>query len=379
MAERSGPSRILACILVGLGALLLAFTVLVPTYAVKRLEVTPLDLESTTIAAGTGSVLNSAALLQGEAQVDTNVDLVAQRFVTVEDPANKDVLTFQAGQTVRRTDKDGDGGILTATVDRVTVNRHTSMPTNDPVGTIQTLPGTPGVEVPREGLQYKFPFNTEKKSYPYFDLNARETFDINFVEETEVNGLKVYRFSQEIGPVDLSRAVPESPTNKLALPADTWGVPGGDIEITMTRYYTNVRDIWVEPTTGVIVNGQEQMHQYYGRSASQEEIDVLKVTFPWDEETIETQSERAREALDKLNLFGRVMPIITGILGVIALGVGIFLGVRSGRGKDDDDLDYNNDDYTPNGGAGADQYDQPHDWTTDQTEQIPPVDPRNQR
>ncbi len=34
MAERSGPSRILPCILVGLGAFLLAIAILIPTYTV---------------------------------------------------------------------------------------------------------------------------------------------------------------------------------------------------------------------------------------------------------------------------------------------------------------------------------------------------------
>ena len=44
MAERSGPSRILPCILVGLGAFLLAIAILIPTYTVGKLEKTPLDL-----------------------------------------------------------------------------------------------------------------------------------------------------------------------------------------------------------------------------------------------------------------------------------------------------------------------------------------------
>ena len=114
MAERSGPSRILACILVGPGAFLLAVAILIPTYTVGKLEKTPLDLEVTTIAEGSGSVLNSQALLAGKAEVNTNVPLVSQRYVTTEDPADADVVTLQAGQTLRRTDKQGDTGLLSA-------------------------------------------------------------------------------------------------------------------------------------------------------------------------------------------------------------------------------------------------------------------------
>lgn len=224
MAERSGPSRILACILVGLGAFLLAVAILIPTYGMSKLAKTPLDLEATTIAKANGSVLNSQALLAGKAEVNTNVPLVSQRFVTSEDPADADVVTIQNGQTLRRTDKQGDTGLLTAFVDRVTVDRKTAMPTNDPVGTIQTQANQPAEEVPRDGLQYRFPFNSEKKAYPFFDVTARTTNDINFVEETEINGLKVYHYNQTIEPVDLSK-VANLPTNKLTLPADTWGVP----------------------------------------------------------------------------------------------------------------------------------------------------------
>ncbi|MCQ4121102.1 DUF3068 domain-containing protein [Rhodococcus tibetensis] len=376
MAERSGPSRILACILVGLGAFLLAVAILIPTYTVGKLEKTPLDLEVTTIAEGTGSVLNSQALLAGKAEINTNVPLVSQRYVTTEDPAGAEEVTLQAGQTLRRTDKQGDTGLLSAIVDRNTVDRKTSMPTNDPVGTIQTQPNQPAEEVPRDGLQYKFPFNAEQKSYPYFDLNARATQDINFVEETEINGLKVYHYNQTIEPVDLSKVV-NSPTNKLTLPAEAWGVPGGTLPVTMTRWYTNVRDLWVEPETGVVVKGQEQLHQYYARNKAKPEIDVLKVELPFNEETIEYQVQQARDGMDKISTFGRTVPIIAGILGLIALIAGIILGLRGGKGPQP---------ARTTGGVppaeggrhfeGSDAPTEQHDWTTDKTEEIPVADPR---
>ncbi|MCW0192260.1 MAG: DUF3068 domain-containing protein [Rhodococcus sp.] len=375
MAERSGPSRILPCILVGLGAFLLAIAILIPTYTVGKLEKTPLDLEVTTVATGTGSVLNSAALLGGKAQVDTNVPIVAQRYVTTQDPSDADIITVEAGQTVRRTDKQGDTGLLTATLDRVTLDRVSSMPTNDPVGTVQTSSDQPAEEVSRDGLQYKFPFNTEQKSYPYFDLNARATKDIDFVEETEINGLKVYHFQQTIDPVDLSKVV-NSPTNKLSLPADTWGVPGGATPITMTRWYTNVRDLWVEPKTGVVVKGQEQLHQYYGRNKDAVDVEVLKVTLPFDEATIEYQVQQARDGMDKLSLFGRTVPIVAGVLGVIALIAGTFLGLRGGKGGTPARAAHGGTNQNPSGQGSPEPAPGEHDWTSDDTQVIPRPDLR---
>ncbi len=331
MAERSGPSRILACILVGLGAFLLAAALLIPTYTVGKLKKTPLDLEVTTIATGTGEVLDSKALAAGNAVVNTGVPLVAQRYVTVVDPSDADRITVQAGQTLRRTDKQGDTGLLTATVDRVTLDRVTSMPIQDPIGSIQTEANKPAQEVEHTGLQYKWPFGAEQRAYPYFDLNNRETKDIDFVEETEINGMTVYHYNQKVGPSDLSKVV-NSPANKLSLPASTWGVEGGDAPITMSRWYTNERDVWVDPVTGVVVKGQEQIYQYYARNGAKPEVTVLKATLPFDEDTIEYQIGQAKAGQDKLAVFGRTVPIAAGVLGLISLIAGIVIGVRGGRG-----------------------------------------------
>ncbi|MDJ0395565.1 DUF3068 domain-containing protein [Rhodococcus sp. G-MC3] len=373
MAERSGPSRILALALVGLGAFLLVAAILIPTYTVSRLEKTPLDLEVTTVSDGTGSVLNAASLAAGKAVVDKNVNLVSQRFVTVEDPSNSDEMTLQAGQTLRRSDKQGDTGLLTASVDRVTIDRVTSMPVENPVGTIQIQGDKPAEEVAHTGLQYKFPFNAEQKSYPYFDINARATKDIDFVEETEINGTKVYKYEQTVGPVDLSGVV-NLPTNKVTLPASTWGVAGGEAPVTMTRFYENSRAVWVEPETGVVVKGEEQIHQYYSRTAGTAEVDVLNAPITFDENTVEYQLQQAKDGQDKLSLFGRTIPIIAGILGVIALIAGIILGLRGGTTRPvhaGGPRDTGGPRGTGGGAATAPTEPRNRDWTTDQTEVIP--------
>ncbi|RVW01336.1 DUF3068 domain-containing protein [Rhodococcus xishaensis] len=332
MAERSGRSRILASVLVGLGTFLLAVAILVPAYSLDRLKKTPLDLEVTTIASGTGDVLDSAALLEGRAQVDTGVPIVAQRYVIAEEPSDAEVVSLQAGQAVIRTDKQGDTGLLTASVDRVTVDRVSAMPVEPPVGTIQTSLDMPATEVSHTGLQYKWPFDAEQKSYPYFDLNIRTSQDINFVEETEINGMRVYHYSQVIEPTDMFEAVGD-PTYRLSLPAETWGVPGGEEPVTMTRWYQNQRDVWVDPVTGVVIKGQEMMNQYYARDKDEPEVTVLQAVLPFEESTIENQISQAKDGQDQLALASRTVPLVAGILGAIALIVGIVVGIRGGRGE----------------------------------------------
>ncbi|QLY30880.1 DUF3068 domain-containing protein [Nocardia huaxiensis] len=343
MALSAGTRRTVACLLVGLGAMLLVAAILIPTYTVSRLAKTPLDLEITTVAANTpgstSEVLDSKSLTSptGSATVDKNVPLISQRYLTVEEPANAEELTVQAGQTLRRTDKQGDTGLLTATIDRVTIDRKTGMPVDEvdggPNGSIAVTVNKQGEAamepVQHTGLQYRFPIGTEKKTYPYFDLNARKTFDINFVEETEINSMKVYHFQQSVPVTDMS-AVVNTPTNKLALPAAKWGLEG-DETVTMTRFYTNTRDIWVEPQTGTVIKGGEQIHLYYARQGDKPEVTALKANIVFDENTIESQIAVAKENIDKLSLYGRIMPIILGVLGAIALIAGLVLGFLGGK------------------------------------------------
>ncbi|MFG1790463.1 DUF3068 domain-containing protein [Nocardia sp. NPDC049149] len=337
MALSAGTRRTVACLLVGLGALLIVAALLIPTYTVGKLAKTPLDLEITTIATnqpGEDSlVLDSKSLTSpdGAAKIDTNVPLVSQRFLTVEEPSDATEMTVQAGQTLRRIDKQGDTGLLTATIDRVTIDRKTGLPVDkDPNGSIAVNVNKdlqPVADpVQHIGQQYRFPIGTEKKTYPYFDLNARKAFDVNFVEETEINNLKVYHFKQSIPATDLNNVV-KTPTNKLTFPAAKWGVPG-EGDVTMSRWYTNTRDLWIEPQTGTVIKGGEQIHLFYARSGEKPEVTALKSHIVFDENTVESQIAVAKENIDKLSLYGRTMPIVFGVVGVIALIVGAILGVR---------------------------------------------------
>lgn len=340
MALSAGTRRTVACVLVGLGALLIVAALMIPTYTVDKMAKTPLDLEITTVAVSQEDeeslVLDSTSLTEEgrSAEVDENVPLVSQRFLTIEDPSDADQLTVQAGNTLRRIDKQGDTGVLSAYVDRVTIDRKTGEPVStDPNGSIAMTTNSKGESIAepvhRTGLQYRFPIGTEKKTYPYFDVYAETSTDMEFVEETEINGTTIYHFRQNVPVTDLSK-VSNLPTNKLSLPAAKWGVEGGEEPVTMSRFYSNVRDVWVEPQTGTIVKGSEQLNIFYARSADKSEVPALKSHLVFDTETVESQLAIAKDNIDQLSLFGRILPIVFGIVGIIALIAGIVLGVMGG-------------------------------------------------
>ncbi len=341
MALGAGTRRTVACLLVGLGTLLIVAALLVPTYALGQLAKTPLDLEITTVADSApnapSEVIDAKSLTgNGPAKVESNVHLISQRYLTVEDPSDKSQMTIQAGQTLRNIDVQGDTGLLSATIDRVTIDRKSGMPIDDdPNGSIAVDTDSNGNSVAdpvqHDGLQYRFPIPTKKQTYPYFDINVRKSSDMKFVEQTEINDLKVYHFQQTIPATDLSKIV-SAVANQVTLPASKWGVPGGANSITMDRYYTNTRDVWVEPQTGTIIKGSEQIHMFYAQSADKPQVTALKTSLVFDDNTVNSQIAIAKQNMDKLSLYGRTIPLILGIVGVIALIAGLVVGLFGGNG-----------------------------------------------
>jgi Porin PorA len=336
--NRAVMLRFAACAIIGLGAALLIAALLLSTYTSSRITKIPLDIDTTLISDGTGTALDSASLSGDHLVVNQNVPLVSQQQVSVESPANADVVTLQVGTSVRRTDKQKDSGLLLAIVDTVTLNRKTAMAVSDDThtgGSVQK-PRSFGDENPptamplrHDGLSYRFPFHTEKKTYPYFDAIAQKPFDVNYDTQEDVNGLTTYRFTQNVGynadgkltaPVVYPSLYPGNEDGKVTASAATWGVGGDPAEqITMTRYYAAQRTFWVDPVSGTIVKETEHANHYFARDPLKPELTLADYRITSNEDTVEAQVNAARDERDRLALWSRVLPITFTAVGLIAL------------------------------------------------------------
>ena len=197
------------------------------------------------------------------------------------------------------------------------------------------------IALPHEGLSYRFPFHTEKRSYPYFDPIAQKAFEANYTGEEDVNGLTAYKFTQDVGydadgklaePVRYPSLYADDADSKVTNLASMWGLPGDpDEKITMTRYYAAQRTFWVDPESGTIVKKQERANHYYARDALKPEVTLVDYKVTSTEETVESQVNTARNERDRLALWSRVLPITFTAAGVIALIGGLLLGSFSLR------------------------------------------------
>lgn len=352
--NRASMVRLAACGIIGLGAALLIAALLLSTYTAGKIRKIPLNIDQTLVSTGTGTALDPASLSAGAGAkfiIDKNVPLVSQQAMTVETPANAEVVTFQVGTSVRRSDKQKDNGLLLAMVDTVTLNRSTAEAVSDddrPGGSVQKprtisddKPAT-NIALPHQGLSYRFPFNTEKRSYPYFDPIAQKAFDANYDGEDDVNGLTTYRFTQNVGydadgklaePIKYASLYDKNEDGEVTARAELWGLEGDDPyePITMTRYYAAQRTFWVDPVSGTIVKAEEHANHYYARDPLRPEVALTDYKVTSSEQTVESQVAAARAERDRVALWSRVLPISLAAAGAVALIGGALLGLFSTR------------------------------------------------
>ncbi|WNG87984.1 DUF3068 domain-containing protein [Mycobacterium sp. ITM-2016-00317] len=350
--NRAVALRIAACGIMGLGAALLIAALLLSTYTQGKISKIPLDIDTTLVSDGTATAFDPASLLGERFVINEDIPVVMQQQISVESPSNADVVTLQVGTTVRRSDQQQDNGLLLAMVDTVTVNRSTALAVSsetNPGGSVQKPraieeenPPT-NIALPHEGLAYRFPFDTEKKTYPVFDPIAQKAYDANYAGEEDVNGLTAYRFTQNVGfdsdgelvePVKYASLYDDDADSQVTARAELWGFEGDPEEmITMTRYYAAQRTFWVDPVSGTIVKESDRGFHYYAREATKPEVTFVDYTVTSNEETVEAQVAVAQDERDRVSLWGRILPITFTALGLVALVGGALLGSFSLRSE----------------------------------------------
>ncbi|AFM15046.1 Protein of unknown function (DUF3068) [Mycolicibacterium chubuense NBB4] len=336
----------------GLGAALLIAALLLTTYTKGKIAKIPLNVDATLVSDGKGTAFDPASLTGDRFVVNQNVPLVMQQQISVESPANADVVTLQVGDTLRRSDQQKDKGLLLAMVDTVTLNRKTAEAVSsesNPGGAVQKPraigdqnPPT-NIALPHEGLTYRFPFETEKKTYQVFDPIAQKAYDANYSGEEDVNGLTAYKFTQNVGfdndgklvePVKYASLYDDDADSQVTARAALWGLPGDpEAPITMTRYYAAQRTFWVDPVSGTIVKESDRGYHYYARDALKPEMTFVDYTVTTNQQSVESQVAAAFDERDRVALWGRILPITFTALGLITLIGGALLGSFSLRAE----------------------------------------------
>lgn len=321
----------LGVILTGVGVFLLGMALLVRFYAYDRLAVVPLDQETVSYSEGPDATIFDIATQQ-----EITLDLLSTRNVVgdveaaeeASDELGRDIAVWE---TLVYTDEPGaeiddENPPRSATYDRVAFDRHTGEAVQC-CGTFTSTSADESGESIRntigfDGLYFKFPFQTEKKTYQFWDGSLGEATDIEFKDTETIEGLEVYRFEQVIPPTDVA---------DIYAPASLFGLDE-EGEVSLDRIYSNTRTLWVEPETGVIIRGQED--QLAVATYEGEEVATLTdVVIGYNDETISDNVETYSSLATQLKVVRIWAPIVLGILGLVLLLVGISI-MRRRRTRD---------------------------------------------
>jgi Porin PorA len=314
--------RVWGYVLVGLGAFLLALSPLAKWYVAPRVQVAPLGCTDTSAickdrvnlspSSGTATSLFDPATLT----VNSNVPLVAMERVRADVTASKGAdnrTVYDESQTVSK----GDGTLVVADTERIPFNGKTSQMISCCGGNVD---GTAIADY--SGINpLKFGFDVQKKTYLYFDRTINKATAMDFKDVETIDGVQTYKFVQTIAPTRIGT---------LEVPGNLVGSVAASVDAP--EFYGNIRTVWVEPVTGVIVKGSEQQKETLRDVDGNDKVTLIEATITFTDANIKASADAASSAASQLGLIKTTIPLVGLVLGIILLVLGFVLVL--GRRRD---------------------------------------------
>jgi hypothetical protein len=292
--------KILARVLLGLGAFLLIAGILAVAYAPGAVKKTPLDVDTTTVYEGEAAKLDP---LTGA--FDTK-PAYAIRHTTADSEKSGDDHVIMVETACAVFDTGGaqvcvngnDPDLITASIDIFAEDRVSAAAVED-----KNLPDD---AVAHDGLINKFPFDVEKKTYPFWDGDVGSAVDIDYKGTEELFGLETYEFSYTVkgAPITIGEGI--------------------------TGTYDNVVTVNVDPKTGSIVKSGQDQQQYLDDGTP-----VADVVLTQTDDSVKEAVDEAKTAGDGLTLLLTIVPLVGFIGGLLCLlgGLALVLRERSEGGQ----------------------------------------------
>jgi hypothetical protein len=289
-------------VLFGLGGFLLIAGLVSLLWAPGVVKKTPKDVNTTTHLSGQGAKLNVAT-----GKLETNK--VKATSVTKSDSKVSDdnVVAF-TNSSCLLVDKDDapdcvdgeDPRLIDASTDVFATDRVTALAVNNG----KYLPKD---AVQHQGLVNKWPFDSKKQTYPYWDGTVGKALYAKYVRSVKVKGLDTYLYTVTTkgAPIEIAE-----------------GVQGT---------YDDVKRIFVEPKTGAIVNQTDDQQRTLDNGDK-----VLDLQLAFTDDQIKTSVDDANSNVGLLTLVQKTIPIVgigVGLLCMIAAGLLLVLGGGKGTRK----------------------------------------------
>ncbi|WP_327427939.1 DUF3068 domain-containing protein [Streptomyces sp. NBC_01236] len=236
----------------------------------------------------------------------------------IEKTAGRDVVVWDSLSYVQGP----DGKMISKIPERYIFDAHSQDPVH---ATGEMVDGDP---VTREGIEFKWPFLTEKRDYEYFDAQTCTTNPIHYKGTQNFRGVKVYYFEQTIPwtKVQFPRTMPVKGITRESL-----------AKTGTSMWYTTVRKFWVEPVTGAPVYGEED-HKEELRGGTLlgdgKKVTAFAGNVKMREDYIKHTVDLVKSNRTLILLLTSYLPWGFLFLGVALLSLSLYLEARSRRPGD---------------------------------------------
>ena len=303
--------RIIGLVLVGLGVFALVAVPMLRFYAYPKLAVARIDQDSvSTLIGQDATVFDVRSLAEITTDLKTTVQTVGDIEASLK--ARDGVRVWVSTSSTR----DSEGIVRSRSVQRVAFDATTGEAVNCCGEFYEAVENSPE-EIKHKGLVFKFPFDTQKKTYEFWDSTLRQAVPIDYKGVSEVDGVTVYVFRHAIEP---------TATSTQNVPASLLGVDAEGI-VSAERMYSNVRTLWVEPNTGVILNRSEQQNNTI-RYEGEDRITTTRVVTGYDDATIKANADKYGQLGSLLNLVRNLLPVVLLVIGPLLILLGLRLARR---------------------------------------------------
>jgi hypothetical protein len=299
--------RRVGLVLTGLGACLIVFALLIPTWVSSRVIKFPLNeyisvnltdsnasyFSAAKLSEQTGVSVEATQTLKGNAKAGSSSTAVWNQFTYVYDQTNK--------QPIQQTTR-------TFAFDRRTAQLVNCCGANVNGDASARQSGYVG---------FVLPIGTERKTYPVYIADLKKTVPFVYSGTSGVSGTQAYRFVANIPPTQNgTQTVPGSLVGQSAS------------SVTLPQFYQGQITFWIDPVTGALLNVTQKEKLTLRDSTGAQALLLFDANLIATTDSVDRLVAQDNNELSKMSFVGTLLPLISGIVGLILLVVGLLLARR---------------------------------------------------
>ena len=170
---------------------------------------------------------------------------------------------------------------------------------------------------------YVLPIGTKRQTYDVFDTNLNKPVPFTYAGIGDVDGTQAYKFTENVAPTQNgTQTVPGSLVNQSAA------------SVTLPQFYEAHTTYWIDPVTGALLNVTQNEKLTLRNTDGSQALVLLNANLVATQASIDGLVAIDNSQLNKASLVGTLLPLITGIAGLLLLIVGLVVGRRPEGGAE---------------------------------------------